>query len=1337
MSTTFHLNTDINALRPPSSKRRLASDEEVKSDAPPKKQKVSRAFRTTPEERKAILDCNQNISEVELHRVRCKACKFWVKLHSKTQYKLENWTQHEARCSLITGKRRKKGAASITSFFGQSKSAPQLNEAEPSSSKPRTVEMSDTDSDSEPMKLPNLSEINRLQTPSIASIFSPGLIKNPPPKPVIYKIPKSCTYLEGDQYREYIERTETRSMGGVSVTLRARLIRQVLPYKKFEPLKSETTMTSPAIHQSLVVVPKNGNDRLPSAEWTAAEIAKVDEALRGFARWEVDFGKRVIRSTRCEGLTTNDDGICAACQKLAKDESLVHAINVKNREADLPLEEQHQILLNRAKYSNGYLAAVEGRKLKRLLEDPVTFKALKTLEKGQTTECFVQLYEAAMNGKLKSFETVREMCTVVAEVIKRQDNNTMSGIRYPAHYLNFAILMRSYGGNSARQFGILRGEIPLPSMRHVRTLVANSEDTLTNPYLIFENMARVKRLADSVNYTGPIAVAGDCTKVRKHLTFSTDFGGHILGSVWELKDCIADDPEDIERVMNKITKEKAEASQLAIPHIPPLAVALIATDGKDDAQKIVALQIKLLKMAAELSLPVVSFAADGAASELAAQSFMDSMQTPFPPITYNYPLYGISLKAPVFATGPLVSTQDAGHAKKTARNQPQHGTKTGSLGADVVVNRTLVSLYETGESGLLASDVKNVDKQDDGPARHLFHFKALQACTVGEGDNIKIRDGMGGLFVYLFVLVSHALSFIGTGVLFDAWLNRTMTVANRVLAVLRARFFLHFWRAHVVYMSSQYPDLYSTARSFISAPSFHIFNRLCDSLLLLVIVYARRYPNEPFCPWLLGTEFVEHFFGLARMMLPNFTWAEFIKLVQHVMVRQKILLSGSFKETRERKARVGYVLDVDPTPLTAEDRKLAQVNITDEQMNSLVEMAFHEATLICTQILHIPAPRPKPHKPLILTPLGVPSPKVVSSNQTSESDSEFDDDESDFEEEELPFPLPDGPEETQMIASATFDAARYSALCDDYEDAVKELDAISTPVVFAPATPPLVSSGPTVPEPPVRSELINAAGKLSISKMLHARLHWQAGTTTRSEKVSQIDSKYALSRIARANSHGDDDTAPEKMTLQEGSNVARVLQQQNATIQENQPKKSRELRWRNMARTVQSLVDAHVLPNIVAKNVHSLNPLALGHWVAVWNGVRFYIGEILDVYKRGANSRYGSVPSADSISGVSFLSLRVYLPLTMVAIAAPQLPDEEEEDESDEETPDEDLVAPLFSCHHQNLRIRLYTHAKIDHLIFNLAPNSNTACSIGVDGTHQAGEGVASSDKADIEAGQI
>jgi hypothetical protein len=95
-------------------------------------------------------------------------------------------------------------------------------------------------------------------------------------------------------------------------------------------------------------------------------------------------------------------------------------------------------------------------------------------------------------------------------------------------------------------------------------------------------------------------------------------------------------------------------------------------------------------------------------------------------------------------------------------------------------------------------------------------------------------------------------------------------------------------------------------RSFISLASFRIFNRLCDTLVLLVIVCARYYPDQPFCPWLLGTKFVEHFFGQARMILPNFTYAELLKMIQHIVVRQRILLSGHFKKNREKQSGVGY-----------------------------------------------------------------------------------------------------------------------------------------------------------------------------------------------------------------------------------------------------------------------------------------------------------------------------------------------------------------------------------------------------------------------------------------------
>ncbi|KAJ7269009.1 hypothetical protein C8J57DRAFT_1066950 [Mycena rebaudengoi] len=1235
--------------------------------------KKKRAKKSTAEERKAKLSDNKWTGTVEAHRVYCTACGTWIALDLKQQYKLDNWENHENVCPGITGKLRVRQSAK------------------------------------KPGKVAYVSRLVNA-TPSIASLFNPGPIKNPPPMPPApATAPKSCKRLSGPEYKEYINRTETRSMGGISPTLRGRIARQIFFHKKFPPLKNEPLSAHSAARELLI--PAEGNDCIASPDWTDSEHEKLHEALRGFSRWVVYFATKSVASAQCEGVTTNPAQICNSCLKVSKDDSLLRSIRRKNEEALLPVDEQHEILMRRNKYSSRRFADVEARKLDDLLKDPLVFRAFKYLERDESTECFLQLYEASLNGKLKKYETFTQLCKVVGEMMKRDGSDKKYGIRYPVQYLNFMVLMRSYGGNSARQYGIMSGEFPCPSPRHLRSIVAKSEDALQNPYLIYENVARVKRLMDSLKYGGPIAVAGDCTKVRKRLTYSNDFGGHILGAVLPLDECIAEDPEDISRVIERIIKAKAEATQvrailvkIPVPQVPPIVVALIPTDGKDDAPKIVELQLKLLAMAAELSIDVISFAADGAASELAAQKIMDSQTSPTR-VTYEYALYGISLSAPVMPTGPLVAIQDPSHAKKTGRNQPQQGTKTASLGSGYVTNHSLVRLYKTLLAGLLASDIMNPDRQDDGPARRLMHYIALLACTEEIEGNPQIRADFQGLFVYLFVL----------GTLFDAWLNRTMTVANRVLAVLRARFWLHFWRAHVVNMAAKYPDLYSTTRSFISPASFHIFNRLCDTLLLLVIIYARYYPNQAFCPWLFGTDFVEHFFGLARMMLPNFTYAEFLKMVQHIMVRQRILLSGTFKEKRERNSGVGYVLDFDASVLTAEDRKIAQVTLTNEEMNVLVEIAFKEASLICTQLLHIPAPKPTQLKPVLLTPLGAPASNSKPSKRSQgedvdlESDFEFDSDEedADVDAEVDDAEPPTGHGECRDVSLAAHDAARYSALCEDYDSAVAEAE--SDPIVYGPPPPPLAPPT-TVTTPsdvrpvstiPSKSDLIDETGKLSIALILQARLHLQAGTTTKSEKTLRIDSKYAISRISRGiGLEGDDDTNPEKMTLQEASHLARVAQDGNTALQAGRFLKSREIRWKNIASKVQKLVNVNLVPNIASKNVHALNPLIFGSFTLMWNGKRFYIGEVLDVYKKGLSSRHGSVTETTTTSGLSYLSLRVYLELTSVCASFVSA-DAAEEDDDDTEH----IMAPPFSCYTGSKGAQIYTHAQIDHLLFNLGPN--------------------------------
>ncbi|KAJ6596163.1 hypothetical protein DFH09DRAFT_1407086 [Mycena vulgaris] len=1056
-----------------SSKRKM---EENPPQAAPKAKKPRKNIKRSVSEREKCLKDNKWVTTVEPHRVECKGpgCSNWVQLDKTSKFKLENWGRHELKCRGIVGltsvrtavvqKSTKivKGPGSIASFFGPGKGKTvETPEAEGSVD-------SGNESEAEHKSKTTVKYITRTVnvTPSISTFFAPGPIKSHPREPAPEPEPalrRSCRNLSGEEYNEYIERTETRTMGGISKKLRARIVRQIFMYKKLRALGA-------------------GGEN----------VALRKQELKDYARWEVNYIKKTVRSTRCEGLTSNANRICDACDKLARDRSLRHAINRKNKESKLPVEEQHAILMARNKYSSKLYLDDEAHNLNDQPKDPLVFKAFKSLQKGASTECFVQLYEACLNGELKNYATFKQLCEVLADVLEREGTDKKYGIRYPADYLNFMILLRSYGGQSARQYGIIAGQYPCPFTRQLRALIAKSEDALQNPYLIFANMARVKRLVDSIKYTGPVAVAGDCTKVRKRLTYSTDFGWHILGSVLPFEQCVVENPEEIDAAIAKITMAKAEATQVR------------------------AILIKLLKMAAELT-PCGNVRSGWRRIRTIGSNMLDKLVTDFPPLTYSYPLYGIYLRTPVFKTDPAVAGTDAPHGSKTGRNQPQHGTHTASLGKRKLVNNDLVRFQRTGRAGLLKSDVTNVDKQDDGPARCMRHHAALLARTVEDVDGMRIQEGFEGLFVYLFVF----------GVLSDAWLNRTMTVANRVLAALRSRFWLHFWRAHTVNMTAKYPDLYSPVRSFISPASFHIFNRLCDSLLLLVIIYSRCYPDLPFCPWLLGTEFVEHFFGLTRTMLPNFT--------------QRMLLSGSFKEKRNRNAAIGYVLDFDASPSTAEDRKLAEARLSDSDISALVELAFEE-------------------NPIKRTPLGAPMRTGKQpTHDDSNSDSDFDPDDEDpseLDEEDVPEPAGDEGE-SHAVVLAAHDTACYSTVCEDYDNARR---AESDPVVFGPPPPPSSPSVPVATAPveipgPPRSELIGGDGKLSIAMM-----------------TFRIDSKYALSRISRGiGMDGDDDAEPEKMTPQEAAQRVRVAQDSNSEIQDSKPRKDCELRWKNIAITLQKL----------------------------------------------------------------------------------------------------------------------------------------------------------------------
>jgi len=403
---------------------------------------------------------------------------------------------------------------------------------------------------------------------------------------------------------------------------------------------------------------------------------------------------------------------------------------------------------------------------------------------------------------------------------------------------------------------------------------------------------------------------------------------------------------------------------------------------------------------------------------------------------------------------------------------------------------------------------------------------------------------------------------------------------DRVLAAFRARYFLHMWRLHILKLSKKYLDLYSTARSFISPASFHIFNRLCDTLVLLVIIYTRFYPTQPFCPWLLGTEFVEHFFGLARMLLPNFTYGEFLKMVKHIMLRQRLLLSSKFKEKCECDSACGYIMDYDATLILAKETQLSTTSITDFAVSELVVMGFNEASHLCKDILHIPVTQPTASAPIVLVPVGAhlrkpkaKGPKANGDSSESETDSEVEDESDD-----------EGVETSatatiyECVAGAAKDAARYLALCEEHDALLDKAENLKSSVEDCPVSgfigptiaPRASALLPSTPMPlAVTSKILDGNGKASVHRILKYRDTLQSGTTARSEQVIKLNPKFIIDNNAELDASED----AKKLSVKEASHRVRIAQVTLPALAKKQPKKDRELRWKATVAALHATLD--------------------------------------------------------------------------------------------------------------------------------------------------------------------
>ena len=118
-------------------------------------------------------------------------------------------------------------------------------------------------------------------------------------------------------------------------------------------------------------------------------------------------------------------------------------------------------------------------------------------------------------------------------------------------------------------------------------------------------------------------------------------------------------------------------------------------------------------------------------------------------------------------------------------------------------------------------------------------------------------------------------------------------------------FFIQLWRIHIEILSQKYPDFISLRQNFLANQTFAIFTSLCESLVLLVKAHREYYPQIPFLPWYHGSESVEHFFGIARQLNPDFDFADLIQMLPKISQYNKALRSKKLSFDQEKTVRQG------------------------------------------------------------------------------------------------------------------------------------------------------------------------------------------------------------------------------------------------------------------------------------------------------------------------------------------------------------------------------------------------------------------------------------------------
>ncbi|CAG8795430.1 9311_t:CDS:2, partial [Gigaspora rosea] len=255
------------------------------------------------------------------------------------------------------------------------------------------------------------------------------------------------------------------------------------------------------------------------------ELQLLDSEIIRQSKWKIEG--LVVQFVLCEQYTTNSSQLCDYCKEIQDDQIFKNVVSKQ----DIP-NSKKKFMPKIQLRSNPIVKYIYNQDVCDLLY------LANNNNTNNENSFWIKFAEMGRNGGFSNRKVFEGLCNIMVQITDREQRNKgLQNLKYSDQFSDFIVILASL---SPQAYNVFRQNL-------AGLYCACLPYALHDPELCFENIARVKRLVDTIKYAGPIITMFDNTKIKERLGYSSIFGC-IVGSVLSTESTKVSTYEDVHQI---------------------------------------------------------------------------------------------------------------------------------------------------------------------------------------------------------------------------------------------------------------------------------------------------------------------------------------------------------------------------------------------------------------------------------------------------------------------------------------------------------------------------------------------------------------------------------------------------------------------------------------------------------------------------------------------------------------------------------------------------------------------------------------------------------------------